>query len=158
MAECPAGDWKEGIKPKYVRVWTKNLGGASYFREDQNRIYIGWEPDDKNPCTESIATHEFAHWIEANRPGINEAVNKYFASRVKGEQAVYLGRWQGTQYKDKFIDPYMGRVYFDHYGGFRGTELFSMALESLLYHPKRLYTQDRELFDFTLDCLRGKHG
>ena len=52
--------------------------------------------------------------------------------------------------KDKFIDPYMGKIYNDG-----ATELLSMGLEMLYRNPTKLAREDPELFNLILKIING---
>lgn len=158
-------EWIDGKYPENIRVWTINLGGASYYRDETNRIYIGWESDAPGPSQGSVATHEFGHWLEHNKPVVGEAAEAFLEARLVRTQLETRynpiertrGGWE--YFQDRFIDSYMGRIYpkqFNtdgEYFGPRATEIVSSALEMMFTNPKKLANGDPEMFDFTVWAL-----
>ena len=101
--------------------------------------------------------HEFGHWLEENVPGLRDKVVRFLKERTEGEirarlkDGYHANEWTK---KDKFIDPYMGKVY-EKFGKTYATEVLSMGLEYLYDDPVRLARDDPGMFDFLLRLLRG---
>lgn len=98
-----------------------------------------------------VLFHELGHHLEGD-PVAKEAANGYLVRRRESAKLYRLRdltknpnyRPSEVAYKDKFLNPYMGKVYSD-----RCTEVFSMGMEYLA-HPKKaatLFAKDRELYD-----------
>ena len=112
--------------------------------------------------------HEFAHYIEENNEYIGMACEAYLDMRCEGEPTVLIGYdWRGNPIygrKDKFANPYSGRDYFiigkqqdGNVGRVRiMTEILSTGVEELFYNPIRQYLEDKDLFAFTYNTLKGE--
>jgi hypothetical protein len=101
--------------------------------------------------------HEWGHAIEVGNSSILKSAKALFESRTAGEALKTLRSLTGKSYKlsemakkDKFFDPYCGKVY-----GFDATELLSMGIEYLAQDPFWTYHLDREHFWWVLGCLGG---
>jgi hypothetical protein len=105
----------------------------------------------------ATAAHELGHEIETNNPAIHRRCVEFLHERTAGEQAAYLGdnydrREIGK--RDKFIDPYTGKIYGPE-GGETATEVLSMGLTHLLRDAVGFARHDPEHFRFTIAILRG---
>jgi hypothetical protein len=102
--------------------------------------------------------HELGHWLEDNNNAVRNAANKFLNSRTVGEKAAEIGPGYGvTEFakKDKFLTPYMGRIYE---GGRQGapTEIVSMGLQHFTKSTAILAEEDPGYFNFIYNLLRGK--
>ena len=101
---------------------------------------------------EKVIAHEFGHLLEKN-PTIREQAQAFLEQRTQGEQAEWLGdhyHEREITKRDRFIHPYMGKIYSDGY-----TEIVSMGLEFLYTQPYQFATNDPEYFDFIVKLVRG---
>lgn len=106
---------------------------------------------------EDIA-HEMGHWLEARDPEIRRKAVEFYERRTAGEEATWLGRGFAKDEiakRDKFMDPYMGKVYTDDDGRIYSTEITSMGIGMLYTDPIRVATEDPDFFDFLIRTLRG---
>jgi hypothetical protein len=107
---------------------------------------------------DTAAFHEMGHWFEQKCDDKTRMKIKLFlAKRGAGEYPVKLKTITGVGYgddeicrKDKFIDPYIGKIYA---GG--ETEIMSMGIDLMYTDPVKLATEDPEMFDFIYDTIRG---
>lgn len=103
--------------------------------------------------------HEVLHWIDGNNLKFADKSNAFFATRTENEAAVSLRNLTGNlgydaievTKKDKFIDPYMGRVYKG-----RHSEIASMGIQHMISDPVNFAREDAEYFNFIYNLLRGK--
>jgi len=117
-----------------------------------------------DPVTSSIVvdnvdsvSHELGHYIEHNlTPEKLDQVKEFYSRRTRFDKIESLANITGLSYeamektkKDKFIDPYMGKIYPEGH-----TEIISMGLEMMIKNPAFLATNDPELFDFIYIFLR----
>lgn len=112
----------------------------------------------------SVASHihEWGHWIEHHDMVAQQAVEDFMTERTAGQAEVRLcklrpgwgyGREELTK-PDKFIDPYIGRVYPGRPGV---TEVLSMGLQYLYQDPILLAQQDPEMFDLIVKICRNRY-
>jgi hypothetical protein len=116
-----------------------------------SRINISSSSPDK---VETLA-HEYVHHLEAVNPELSDVVNAFFEKRTKGEKITKFGYLKRDKYpvkRDKFIDPYMGRVYEDDP---RAREVLTVAIEEMIRNPYEFMKKDPEHFAFAYDALRG---
>lgn len=108
-----------------------------------------------------IYIHEIGHAIEDKYPDVLDRLNQFLDYRTKGETAQPLSQLtNNANYgareiakPDKFIHPYMGKIYESKDKRF-ATEILSMGLELMYRNPTLLLEQDPELFNFILGILR----
>ena len=105
--------------------------------------------------------HEMGHWIEDARPDIQIRLKDFLEERTKGEKVLSLhdvnADYAKTEKykKDKFIDPYFGKIYDTKDYKSNKTEILSTFFTYLHKNPNALMLGDPELFDFVFDILRG---
>ena len=108
-----------------------------------------------NPGT---SVHEMGHWLEYQNPDVKQWANEFLDYRTAGEEAKKLSEitghkgyrgWEVAK-EDKFIEPYMGKIYSD-----KATELISMGLEQFYRDPLWFAKADPEMFDFIYNMARG---
>lgn len=131
---------------------TKTIGARSSYRDSSKTVTMG---------NDDIGTlvHEMGHWLEYSVPGVREEVIAFYNKRTAGEKAVKMNRvTKGNVYRDneitkvdKFVTPYIGKVYPD-----KGTEILSMGLELMYRNPVYLAKNDPEMFDFIYTVVRRK--
>ncbi|MEZ0375295.1 MAG: hypothetical protein ACAI44_39775, partial [Candidatus Sericytochromatia bacterium] len=143
------------------------------YREGQQAVFI--HPDE--PI--KTVVHEAAHWLEYRDPKVLQAAVDFWTRRTAGERFQRLQVLQpGMRYgatektkKDRFIDPYMGKVYYtnprlkrisfnephDHpvKDTIRATELVSMGLELLYDDALSFLDKDPEHFAIIWKVLTG---
>ncbi len=121
-----------------------------------------------NPQFERLTTdgsldttiHEMAHAAQWAAPQVDALFQEYHAERVGAEPLVKLKQLRPTvNYRpdevtkpDKFIEPYMGKVYQKDRTGYGGAlEMMSMAFEYLMGNSTakfmKLFTQDRPFLE-----------
>lgn len=132
----------------------QNLRSNRAYTNIDNIIRLG--PDSPT----STLLHETGHNFEFTNPKIKKAMNDFLERRTAGETAESLKKLTGVKgykpneiaKKDKFIDPYMGKIYSD-----KSTEVLSMGIAYLYSNPAMLIEKDAELFDLIVNVLRGKY-
>lgn len=104
-----------------------------------------------------VVVHEFGHGIEHINPRIRQNAIAFRNSRTQGEPTIPLqqfdpeyGPGERTR-KDRFINPYMGKIY----PGDQDTEIVTMGMEYFYGDPVTLAEKDPEYFDFIYNTLRG---
>lgn len=112
------------------------------------------------------AVHEYAHRVQAALPALDALFQDLHRRRTAGEDLRPLRTLTGGSYRaderarpDKYINPYQGKEYSS--GG--ALEVMTMALEYVLgadparretlQDLRRVYNEDRELFDFVVGLL-----
>lgn len=121
-----------------------------------------------NPQFETMTTngsldttiHEMAHAAQWAAPQVDALFQEYHAERAGAEPLVKLKQLRPTiNYRpdevtkpDKFIEPYMGKVYQKNRTGYGGAlEMMSMAMEYLMGNSTakfmKLFTQDRPFLE-----------
>ena len=131
---------------------------------EQGAGYILVRPDSM-----SCAVHEFTHRLQAALPGLDRLFGDLHRQRTKGEPLEQLRSITKRNYsadewarKDKYVEPYQGK---EKAG--RAMEVMTMAMEAVLgaagkqgsgfMNPaeffRRVYTEDREMVDFTVGLL-----
>ncbi len=132
--------------------------------QEDNAGYIVIRKDVGN------AVHEYAHRLQSALPALDKLFQDLHQSRTAGDPLKPLKNLvPGSSYKanevtreDKYIDPYQGKEYAQ--GG--ALEVMTMAFESVIGldkgHPsftrrlenfKKMYRNDREMFDFVVGLL-----
>jgi len=106
--------------------------------------------------------HEMGHWLEEWNREVFDKVTVFFGKRTQDQTKEWLGKLTGDfryrrnerAYADKFIDPYMGKVY--EFGGQRSaSEIVSMGLQLFYEDPVGFAVKDPEMFDFIYKLVRG---
>jgi hypothetical protein len=99
--------------------------------------------------------HELGHFLEFENPGIAKAAREWVESRATGELSKLKDIDSGygdyeVYYPDRFIDPYVGKVYQDGY-----TEVISMGIENFADPAKmvQFYKKDPEHFNLIMGIL-----
>jgi len=74
-------------------------------------------------------SHEYGHRVEDSVGGVRKFVREFYQSRTRGEAPISLGEGYVGEMtkKDKFTNPYIGKVYDDE-----STEVLSMGLQQAL--------------------------
>lgn len=167
-----------GVDPEIVEEFTNRIDNAlselskytspdifpdrkmsvNYYEEIRsfgNRAGINISAADARP---GVTSHEVMHWLEGNSTKFSKKSQDFLAVRTKGERAVSLRQATGNAgygadevfKKDKFIDPYMGRIYDGN-----ATEIASTGVQYMIDNPVKLAKEDPGLFNFMYDLLRG---
>ena len=112
--------------------------------------------------------HETAHQLEADNPQILINSLTFARARTEGEKQISLKKinseYKRDEYckRDKFFDPYCGKIYTLYGGKDRkfedadGSEIMSMGLQHIFEDPINFAKEDREYFDFVISNLRGE--
>ena len=146
-------------------VYEKNE--RAYYEDAARKVVLGGI--DRTGQSDKVTFHELGHWLEYRGRSITPAsttsghsqqsqnAQAFLAYRTQGETAEKLKkltdqlgfRDDEVAKKDKFPDPYMGKIYTH-----RATELTSMTLQYLKEKPELLLA-DKELHNFLFCQLRG---
>lgn len=123
----------------------------AYAISRQSRVFVAANDQIK------VIIHELGHVLEFSDRQLKRDIAALFERRTKGEPLVSMKKlFPKAGYDameltrvDKWIHPYMGRVYADG-----ATELVSMGLQLMYEDPILLMTKDPELFDILYVALR----
>lgn len=137
-----------------INVIELEKGGRAYTMRNSNSIWLN--PEDSS----DVMIHELGHNLEYNSAYIRDSANKHFTKRAIEEKTEKLRDATGLKFynedeitkKDKFFDPYVGKVNKDG-----STELTSMALQYLYKDPNYLLRKDPELFEWIVNIVRGHY-
>lgn len=134
--------------PNIDCYFRKGSGGRASYR------YGGSETGMHVGSRRGVATmiHEYGHHLEHTDSELHRAAKAFLQKRAGSEARTPLSRATGiSRYHsdefckiDKFIDPYMGKLYSD------ATELISMGIELMYKDPSKLYVEDPEMFEWIL--------
>jgi len=146
---------------KVVGSGTPLDGKRVTVRRDSHRVRSHYDPYFQTAYVGrgagiDAAVHEVGHWVE-HRGQLYARAHGFLDSRTKGEPVRWLGdlRPQSERGKrDKFMNPYMGRVY-EHNDA---TEIVSMGLEYLYTRPMEFAKKDPEYVKWLLDTVRTQRG
>ena len=154
--------WDEGIQSLSLMVSIPGLTSKVKVKglpEEDKRSYYNNADKTVSMGNDDPGTviHELSHWIEYSVPEIKKEVVEFYNRRTKGEKAVKMRDATGIKsYRDteitkvdKWMRPYMGKVYPD-----KSTEILSMGLELMYRNPVALAKQDPEMFDFIYSVVR----
>jgi len=129
----------------------------AFYAHKLNFVNIG-SAMDRNGYKETIF-HEFGHAIEYERRGEYGDFGADFIKKRATGQPEKLSKLTGNSdygdnevaYPDKFISPYVGKVYRDN-----ATEVVSTGLEHFASAAKmvKLYKADKEHFYLTIGAIR----
>lgn len=108
-----------------------------------------------------VVAHELGHWLEDKDRDAHARALAFLQKRTEGESAISLSRATGnpgyrvdeTCKKDKFMNPYAGKIYKGGYA----TEIISMGIEHMYSEPVKFATEDPEYFDLTYNLMRGQY-
>ena len=153
--------FQRAMKAHYGRLINNRTSNKLLVKKTANRA--SFNPQFQTMTTDgSLDTtiHEMAHAVQWAAPQIDALFQEYHAERTAGEALVKLKQLRPTTNycadevtkPDKFIEPYMGKVYQKSTSGYGGPlEMMSMAMEYLMGNSTakfmRLFTQDRSFFD-----------
>jgi len=142
-----------GIDKMRINVAEDVKDGRSWFSSTENAMVIA------NSWRASASTvHEMGHWLEHNFPAINQAALQFRARRASGErpQQIYKDIKDEIGFFDKFVDPYIGKIYPGRQNGIIPTELISVGMELMFMKPGRLVARDPEYAEFIFAIMQGK--
>lgn len=136
--------YSEHFGVENVRFWQLKHGERAWARPSSGQLEVGSHAKHKNAV---VVWHELGHYAEDRYSGVGIS-NEWIAGRAEGEMerlSVLTGnqgyRPDEVAYPDKFLDPYVGKVYSD----FQGTEVVSMGTQQ--------FADDELLTDFLLNHL-----
>lgn len=134
---------------------------------NRSRASYGYQVNMTSDSGSGTFLHELGHWMEDKVVKFGKAAQIFLARRTTGEQPVSLKALTGRNFrkdertrKDKFVDPYMGKIYQDG-----STEIMSMFFTAIFGHGSgdiepwaftALLKKDPEYFDFVYDALQGR--
>lgn len=111
--------------------------------------------------TDATMVHELGHWLDHENKTLERLATEYLDFRTKGERAIPINTIPGYENSgfgdseiskpDKFIRPYIGKIYPD-----RSTEVISMGLEFMYKDPIDFYRKDPHHFKFIYDVMTGR--
>jgi len=138
----------KSLQPKesVILALANDPSSGTYYNHEPPIIMFNYMRYKKVP---SIA-HEYVHHLEKVNPELSAVVQAFFNKRTAGDRITLYDRYIVKE--DKFIDPYMGRVYPDHP---QSKEVLSVAIEHMLTNPYEFMKKDPEHFAFAYDALRG---
>jgi Phage Mu protein F like protein len=136
----------ESIKPEASRSYAKDSDRSIGLVEDT----VG--------KTRRVQFHEMGHFTEFDDPETKSMASDFIRSRATGvprslAEMTGIGYGEGeVAYPDKFVDPYVGKVYSDGC-----TEVHSMGLEMFSngYSVTKLYDRDPEHFHKMIRYIRS---
>lgn len=136
------------ISGEYVRA------SCSDVDKVKNVITLG------NNSSYTTVAHELGHALEQNDGFIRKLCLNFYKKRTESEEKIPLSEVTGSKYyesyeytkKDRFIDPYMGKIYESSFD----TEILSQGLSffSTNSNITRLAEEDPEYFNFIYAVLR----
>jgi hypothetical protein len=135
-------------------------GSRSYFVPKENTMYL-----IKNEST-WVVIHEWGHYLENQRPAVHQAcvefLNRRYQEAVRSgnsekadikplKELTSIGAYEPYEvaFRDRFRDPYVGKVYRDA----SNTEVMSMGLQYLYENPLRFRSEDPEHYYLTLGLI-----
>lgn len=143
---------RTGLRVTNVRFDLRPKGRSSY-NHDNLRVTLSKQ---EMILTDAII-HELGHHLEFEAPGVRIAAQKFFQKRTQGEKTVPMNKYH-RGYRpdevckpDKFIDPYVGKVYSDG-----STEIISVGLAAYYTDPAQFAKDDPEHFALIYDAVHGK--
>jgi len=131
------------------------LGGRANYNL-QNQININ-AMDSR-----SVFIHEMGHYLEDVDPNVLGLSKKFLERRTAGESAMSMGDATGNPNyssgeitkKDRFQNPYIGKIYKSKWGVTVATEIMSMGLQMFYEDPAKLARLDPDLFDHVYAVAR----
>lgn len=107
----------------------------------------------------AVVIHEFGHKLESSVPEIHNEALSFLERRTAGEEAKSLIELTGVKSfsadeiakKDKFMDPYIGKLY-NH----EATEVVSMGMQYMYERPVEFAIKDPDHFNFILKVMGRK--
>lgn len=143
---------RTGLRVTNVRFDLRPKGRSSY-NHDNLRVTLSKQ---EMILTDAII-HELGHHLEFEAPGVRIAAQKFFQKRTQGEKTVPMNKYH-RGYRpdevckpDKFIDPYVGKLYSDG-----STEIISVGLAAYYTDPAQFAKDDPEHFALIYDAVHGK--
>lgn len=159
--------WVDGIEAFRRLVGAGVLDDRTIgFKKIRGRANYGLNNEVRVKGTDpaSVIVHELGHWLEDNDGEIFAAVSAFLERRAGGERPVPLrtfmrgyGAGEITR-PDKFMDPYIGKVYNRSGGKRYASEVVSMGLQYFYEKPIEFARQDPDFFDFIYDLVRKRRG
>lgn len=155
---------KQGVKGFERLVGAGKIDGKTIraISGGDRSYYSNGEISIRSTATARVVLHELGHWLEESNPAIQKAVFDFYERRTKNDEVERLIDLlpengydpQEVAKKDRFLIPYMGKVYLNSEASRYATEILSMGLELLYDDPVTLATEDPEYFDFIYELLR----
>jgi hypothetical protein len=144
----------KSLAPSADVLLTENTHGTSYYFPLMNTMFINFSQEQTSSAvaTPIVIAHEYIHHLEHHNQELKSVTQAFFKSRTKDEKlsSMFPSRPDIQVKRDKFIHPYMGRVYNDG-----GMEVLTVGVEYLLQIPFKFMKRDPEHFAFVYDALRG---
>lgn len=150
-----------GKLPKRGREYFRGSGGAPAPNKPIGTVFVN---TDTRP---GVVIHELTHPIEYKNAGFMDKVLDFYERRTKGFKEEDLSVITKRKYgysamkgekaiEDEFINPYMGKIYkqFGSRRGVRATEITTMGVQLMFEDPTKLYTEDRDYFNFIFSLFR----
>jgi len=143
----------KSLAPSADVLLKETTHGTSYYSPFMNAMFITFSQEQTSfaVATPILIAHEYIHHLEHHNQELKNLSQAFFKSRTKDEKLSIFGSRPDIQIKrDKFIHPYMGRVYNNG-----GLEVLTVGVEYLLQVPFNFMKKDPEHFAFVYDALRG---
>ena len=112
---------------------------------------------------QAVVVHELGHALDRRNEiskvhNVNNLSRRFRNNRTRGERAITMNEATGNRgydsdeitKKDKFMHPYMGKIYRGN-----ASEITSMGLEYMYSKPVAFAKKDPEMFDFIYNVARG---
>lgn len=161
---------KEGMGG-YNQMVSKRVTGQSTSVDINNTSERGYYEQfggrgmalSQNYRTSTVTIHEMGHHLEHHNSDVHYQAQRFLRYRTQGEDAISLATHTGhvsydkseVAKPDRFINPYMGKIYRDNEGKNYATEIISMGLEKMWADPVGFAKADPQYFDFMYSVVRG---
>lgn len=126
-------------------------GGSAFYNDDEDAVYL--PATDQEKYAAPTLYHELGHWFSDH--STVDAKNRtlaFYNRRTSGEKLKPLSKENANVFvkKDRFIDPYAGRLYENN-----ETELISTGFARLFSDTYRFAKKDPEHFRLIVSFIRG---
>lgn len=153
-----------------------NKEDRAFYRRLERAIFVNESTNTKT------VVHELAHHLEYQDPGARRLAIEFLNKRTKGQtvktmsQATGISAYDKSEVTipDKFIDPYVGKIYDIRagisYGAgqknekynydekyIRSTEVISMGFDQMWHDPETFYRKDPEHFEVIYRIMVGDY-
>lgn len=136
-------------------------GNVDVSGKGRGRASFGYKMNFTSGSGTTTFVHEMGHWLEYTNRNVGASARQFRGIRTADDKGTVSLRLV-TQNKgydkserallDKFIEPYMGKVYNDG-----STEIVSMGLQYFYSDPLKLAQQDPGYFSFIFNLVRGQY-
>lgn len=153
-------------RPVAITMGARSMGPRSHYDPDMDLVVIS--PNRYGPTRQTsdqaTVVHELAHWLEETDPYVGRHVQTFYEQRTQGEQAVSMNQATGRRdfrasertKVDRWVEPYMGKVYAPGRSGVVAHEVLSMGMQHLYGDPAKFARTDPEMFTWLVNVLHRK--